>query len=98
MTAVSILMAPAILQSAETALSGNMTRFMMVTAFALLLIVILAIFVFKGLKPKADSKVSQELRAEFEKSKEALLLAAQAKKAGKENDEGQRREIERENR
>ena len=85
-------------QAESSQLSSDMVQFTLIVGVAVVVISVAMFYVFRSLKPKTDNKVSDQIRGEFEKSKEALLLAAQQKKAGKEADDASRREAERDSR
>jgi hypothetical protein len=88
----------ALWQAESPALNSDMVKFTLVVGIAVLVISVTMFYVFRALRPKTDNKVTDQIRGEFEKSKEALLLAAQQKRAGKESDDSARREAERETR
>jgi hypothetical protein len=62
----------------------NAVQFSVMVGLFLLVVIVVMYFVFKMLKPRLDQSSSEQLRQEFEQSKEALLLAAQTKKAERE--------------
>lgn len=65
-----------------------------VVAFVFLVgITVTAFLIFRGLRKANDSGVKAQLDAEFEKTKDALLLAAAAKKQKAESDEAAKREL-----
>jgi hypothetical protein len=55
----------------------NAVQFTVMVGLFLLVVIVVMYFVFKTLKPRLDQSSSEQLRQDFEQSKEALLLAAQ---------------------
>lgn len=84
----------ALLQPESPRLASDMVRFAVITGLFVVVVVVVMYFLFKALRPSADSAASRKVRDEFEKSKDALLLSAQAKRAGHESDEAARRAAE----
>ena len=76
---------------ARSQMSSDAMRFVMVSSGVVILMIIVLYFVYRStrLKPGGTKAVLDE---EFNKSKDALLLAAQAKKAAKEREEGEKRQ------
>jgi len=72
----------------------NAVQFMLMVGLFLLVVIVVMYFVFKMLKPRLDQSSSEQLRLEFEKSKEALLLVAQTKKAEREAEESASRQVD----
>jgi len=83
-----------LLQPEPLPLMTDTVRFVAITAAFLVVVVVAMYFVFKYSKPKTDASAAAKAREEFEKTKEALLLAAQAKKAAQESDASARRHSE----
>jgi hypothetical protein len=90
------LWALALLQPEPPQITTNAVSFVVSTGLVLIIIIIALYFVFKNLRKKRDYSVSAELREEFERSKEALLLAAQQRKAVAKAGSEQQRESEKE--
>jgi len=67
-------------------------KFTVYVGLFVLVVAIVMYFVFKNLRPKTDNSHSDKLREEFEKSKDALLMAAQARKAARESQQGAKRQ------
>lgn len=84
-------MVPALLQPAPLQLTTDMVRFTVIVGLFVLFIILAMVFVFRSLKPGTDARASGRLREEFDKSKDTLLLAVQAKKATRESEEGAER-------
>jgi len=76
----------------------NAVQFTVMVGLFLLVVIVVMYFVFKMLKPRLDQSSSEQLRQEFEKSKEALLLAAQSKKAVREAEKSAARQVDAEQR
>ena len=74
----------AMLQPEPSPLMTDQIWFLFKTGMVVVAIVIILFFVLRALRRKTDSAISKDLQDEFEKSKEILLLAAQAKKAERE--------------
>jgi hypothetical protein len=83
-------------QVERSPLMSDMMQFVMFTAGFVLVVGVAMYFIIRKLRPKLDNSASAAVRDEFEKSKDALLLAAQAKKAAKEKDEAAQRAVEKE--
>lgn len=84
----------ALLQPEPLRMTSDMVRFFVYTGLVLIVFVIILYFVFRNLRKKRDYSISAELHQEFERSKEALLLAAQQKKAASDADKKQQRDVE----
>lgn len=72
----------------------NALQFFITTGLCVVVLIIAIVAAYRLARPKQDSSARDAVRAEFEKTKEALLLAAQAKKAAHEADESARRQAE----
>jgi hypothetical protein len=75
-------------------LMTDVVRFFAITAGAVLVFIVGIILAFKYLRPGRDRSVTTAVHEEFERSKAALLLAAQARKAEHEADESAKRQME----
>ncbi|MCB1187780.1 hypothetical protein KDL29_11495 [bacterium] len=73
------------------ATAGAVKMFVVVGIFLALVITALY-FTIKAIRPKTDNSTTMQVREEFNKQKDALLMAAQAKKASREAQESARRE------
>jgi hypothetical protein len=82
------------LQPEPLRLTSDMLRFATITGVFLVIVVVVMYFLFKALRASNNDSAAQKVREEFEKSKETLLLAATAKRAGQESDESAKRAIE----
>ncbi len=82
----------AILLQARSQMNSDAMRFVMITVGAVMLMVIALVFVYRATRPKPGG-LKASLDEEFNKSKDALLLAAQSKKAAKEREEGEKRQM-----
>jgi hypothetical protein len=78
----------------QTQLASDMLQFFVTTGLVVVVLIVGIYLAFRYLRPSQDNSPSTAVRAEFEKTKEALLLAAQAKKAAHEADESARRQLE----
>ena len=87
-------LAIAALQPEPMRLTSDMLRFAVITGIFIVVMVVVMYMVFKGLRTSSNDSAAQKVRQEFEKSKETLLLAATAKRAGQESDESAKRAIE----
>lgn len=76
----------------------NAVQFSVMVGLFLVVVIVVMYFVFKMLKPRLDQSSTDQLRQEFEKSKEALLLAARSKKSMREAEEGAGRLLDAEER
>ena len=83
-----------LLQPEPLPLMTDMVRFVVGGAAFVAVVIVAMYFVFKYSKPKTDLSAAAKAREEFEKSKEVLLLAAQAKKAAQESDASAKRQSE----
>jgi hypothetical protein len=83
----------ALLQAGPSGMMSNALQFTIVTAVFLTFVTLVAFYIFRSLRKSNDAGVKGQLDAEFEKTKDALLLAAAAKKSRKEQEEGARREL-----
>jgi hypothetical protein len=88
----------AMLQSGASALSGEMMRTTLITGLFLAVVIAAMYLAFRAVRPKQDNSITLALREEFDRSKEALLLAAQAKRAGQESGEAAKKQAEAEER
>ena len=75
----------------SAAQAGAMKMFVVVFIFVVV-VATLMYFTLKSLRPKTDNSSTMQLRDEFSKQKDALLMAAQARKASREAEESARRE------
>ena len=82
-----------LLQIQPSALTTDMVKFFAMTFIFVVVVSVALYFVFRGLRKATDSGVKAQLDAEFEKTKEALLLAAAAKKQKQDSDETAKREL-----
>jgi hypothetical protein len=76
--------------------SPAFTNALQTTVISFVFIFVLSIvgwFIFRTQRKSTDAGVKSQLDAEFEKTKDALLLAAAAKKARHESDETAKREL-----
>jgi hypothetical protein len=73
-------------QIERSGLASDALRFTVYTALFVVVIGVALFYIMRGLRPKTDQSATAKVRAEFEKGKDALLLAAQAKKATLERD------------
>jgi hypothetical protein len=76
----------------QTRLASDMLQFSLITALFVVVFIVGIYLAFRYLRPRQDNSPAAQARAEFEKSKEALLLAAQARKAAHEADESAHRQ------
>jgi len=91
---LALTLAVAAWQPEPLRLTSDMLRFAMITGIFIVVMVVVMYMVFKGLRTSSNDSAAQKVRQEFEKSKETLLLAATAKRAGQESDESAKRAIE----
>lgn len=84
----------ALLQPQRSPITTNAIEFVIQTGLVLIVIIVALWLVFRALRRKSDLSITAEVRDEFEKSKEALLLIAQQKKAGQQKSEQVDREAE----
>jgi hypothetical protein len=86
------LPSPLLLALAGEAIKADAVRLFIIGGVVMGGLVIGVYFVLKNNRPKPGA-IKASLEEEFNKSKDALLLAAQAKKAAKEREEGQQRQL-----
>ncbi|MBN2082633.1 hypothetical protein JW859_10570 [bacterium] len=79
-------------QAAMPRAQADALKFTVYVGLFVLVVAIVMYFVFKNLRPKTDNSATDKLREEFEKSKDTLLMAAQARKAAREAQEGAERQ------
>ncbi len=91
---LSALLALTLQVTRQPQLMTNVIWFFSVTAGAVLVFIVGMVLAFKYLRPGQDRSATAAVRDEFEKSKAALLLAAQARKAEHEADESAKRQLE----
>ncbi len=84
-------LALALLQVERSPLMSDVTKMVLFTAIFVVVVGVALFYIMRALRPKSDQSATAKARAEFEKSKETLLLAAQAKKAAKERDDSAQR-------
>ena len=77
----------------RTELSGSMLQFFIMTAIFFVVVSVGTYYIFRSLRKSTDAGVKAQLDAEFEKTKDALLLAASARKQKQEADETTKREL-----
>lgn len=82
----------ALLQVEPSGASARAMQMGIVVAVFMAVAVTIMFFVFKSVRPKTDNSEAMKVREEFNKQKDALLLAAQAKKASREAEDSARRE------
>ena len=87
-----------LLQPETPRITANALHFTIVVGLFLLVVVVVMVYVLRKLRPRIDDSSTSALREEFEKGKDTLLMAAQAKKAAREADEGADRQREAEER
>jgi hypothetical protein len=83
-----------LLQPERPKLASDLFQFAIYSLIFVLVMLVAMFFVFRAVRPKVDSGAASKLKDEFERSKETLLLAAQAKKAAREVDEAAQRHQE----
>lgn len=88
------LLALALQITRQPQLMTSVVQFFAITVGVVLVFIVGLILAFKYLRPSQDRSATAAVREEFEKSKAALLLAAQARKAEHEADESARRQQE----
>lgn len=76
----------------------NAIQFSVMVGLFLIVVIVVMYFVFKMLRPRLDQSSTEQLRQEFEKSKDALLLAAQAKRTTREAEDSADRQADAEQR
>jgi hypothetical protein len=77
----------------RSAMTTDLMKFSAITAVFVLGVAVTLFYVFRGMRKATDGGVKAQLDAEFEKTKDALLLAAAAKKQRQESDEATQREL-----
>jgi hypothetical protein len=82
-----------LLQLGGSPLMSNVLQVSAITAVVMLGVTVALVYLFKGMRKATDSGVKDQIDAEFNKTKDALLLAAAAKKARHESDETAKREL-----
>jgi hypothetical protein len=90
----AVSLALLLLQPEPSALSSDMLRFATITGAFLVVVVVTTYIIWKGLRSNRDNSAAAKVREEFEKSRDTLLLAAQARRAGHESDDAARRAAE----
>gem|GEM_PF-2365772 len=98
MTTATLSIALVMLQPETPRIATNALQFTIMVGVFLLVVVVVMVYVFRKLRPRMDESSTTALREEFEKGKDALLMAAQAKRAAREADEGADRQREAEER
>ncbi|MDQ3023096.1 MAG: hypothetical protein M3R04_01730, partial [bacterium] len=83
----------ALLQAGGSSLKTDVLRFSAITFVFIMVISLGAFYIFRGLRKANDGGIKAQLDADFEKTREALLLAATAKKQRHDSDESARREL-----
>jgi len=91
---LTLMMTPALLQPEPLQLTTDMIKFAVIVGLFVIVMIVALVYVFKAMKPRSDMRASDLLREDFDKSKDTLLLAAQARKATRETDEGAERQRE----
>ena len=81
-----------LLQPERSQTATNAIQFTVITGVFVIVVAVVLFYVIRAVRPKVDSSASDAMREDFEKSKEALLLAAQAKKAAREAGESAERQ------
>jgi hypothetical protein len=76
----------------------NAVQFTVMVGLFLVVVSVVMYFVLKMLKPRLDQSSTEQLRQEFEKSKEALLLSAQSKRTTREAEKSASRQADAEQR
>ena len=82
----------AILQVEPSGASARAMQMGIVVAVFMALAVTIIWFVFKSIRPRTDNSETMKVREEFNRQKDALLLAAQAKRASREAQDSARRD------
>ena len=82
-----------LLQLSGSPLMTDLVKFSVITGLVMLIVAVSLVFLFRGMRKATDGGVKAELDAEFEKTKNALLLAAAAKKQKQDTDEATKREL-----
>jgi hypothetical protein len=80
----------------RTEMDPELIRFFIVTAVFVTVVAVGGYVIFRIQRKQTDAGVKDQLKAEFERSKAGLLLAAQTKKTAGEQDEALAREAEKE--
>jgi hypothetical protein len=94
MSDVTPLYSLALQVSQSSPLFSRMLQVFVISGLFVVAVSVAIFFVLRGARPKNDGSVSSKINEEFEKSKDALLLAAQAKKAKQEAEAGAQRSLE----
>jgi hypothetical protein len=82
-----------LLQLGGSPLMSDMLKVSVISAVVMLVVIVAVFYIFRSMRKSTDAGVKAQLDAEFEKTKDALLLAAAAKRARSENDETAKREL-----
>jgi len=82
----------AYLQVERSPLWSDMARMTTFAALFLAVVIVVMYYIFRALRKRSDVSAADAVREEFEKGKDALLLAAQAKKASREADQSAERQ------
>ena len=94
MTDISAYLGALLWQPEPPQSATDAIQFTVTVGLFLVAIIIAMFFVFRAVRPKLDRSAGDAIREELDRSKDALLLAAQAKKAARESDESARRQQE----
>ena len=81
----------ALMQVERPPLMTDMIWFFVYTGLFVVVVGLALFFIMRSLRPRSDKSATAKVRAEFEKSKDALLMAAQAKKAAHEREDSAQR-------
>jgi hypothetical protein len=82
-----------ILQLGGSPMMSDMMKVSAITATVMLVVTVSVFYLFRSMRKSNDAGVSAQIEAEFAKTKDALLLAAAAKKAKQDTDESSKREL-----
>ena len=82
-----------LLQVGGSPMMSELMKFSFITGTVMLIVAVSLYYLFRGMRKATDAGVKAQLDAEFEKTKDALLLAAAAKKAKQDTDENTKREL-----
>jgi hypothetical protein len=95
---MSLSLSLCLLQSSASPLMGEMMHATILTGIFLAVLVTAMYFAFSAMRSAKNNSSTLALREQFEKSKDALLLAAQAKKAAQESGEAAKKQADAEER
>lgn len=84
----------AMLQAERPQATTNAIQTMVFTGLFLVIAIVAMVYIFKKLRPKNDQSSAALVQDEFEKSRDALLLAAQARKQSRESAGEKERELD----